>query len=517
MGRHSGPVAGPAQPAQQDSWFVRPPKPLADAPVRAEPLATGDADDATGRAADHAPASEPLDGGMDTGNHERTGAVGQAGTAHAGTAQADIGRADIGQADTGQADTAQADGGKAGSEKVTDRVGGNGSSTASDGRAGGGTRAEFSAWERPRLSAFGGLPADGADRRGDPSASADASGSGSVSAAASEGERADAAGIGTALGTGVEVPTMELSPLDAPDRDRVGEAGGDAPEDTRSEVQSRAGRDPEPPEKKSDRLRDDGARQSTEQEQGPPKDVDSVADSGTVEPQSPDVSVRSTNAAALRVVGEILITLGVVLLLFCVYQLFYTNIESNRAQAKVKSGLQHDWRQPQHVPDADPVPDDFSGIGQGDAFAIMYIPRLGSAWQKPVVEGVELNDLARGLGHYPDSAMPGEVGNFAVAGHRATHGEPFRDLNELQQGDVVIVETENNWYRYVIDKHQIVEPTDVEVVLPVPNQPGAKPTEKLITLTTCNPRWASTQRLIYWGHLESVTSKAAGVPAELQN
>jgi sortase A len=224
---------------------------------------------------------------------------------------------------------------------------------------------------------------------------------------------------------------------------------------------------------------------------------------------------RSRAAAVVRGVGEALITLGVLILLFCVYQLFYTNFEANRAQAKIKDSLERDWTPPQHIPNAQPVPDDFSGIDEGDGFALMYIPRLGRDWQKPVVEGVGLDDLARGVGHYPDSAMPGKVGNFAVAGHRATHGEPFRNLDSVKEGDVVIVETENNWYRYVIDRHRIVDPTDVGVVLPVPNQPGVKPTKKLITLTTCHPRWASTYRLIYWGHLESVMSKSSGTPPEL--
>jgi sortase A len=226
---------------------------------------------------------------------------------------------------------------------------------------------------------------------------------------------------------------------------------------------------------------------------------------------------RSVRAAVARGVGEILVTLGLVILLFCVYQLFYTNIESNRAQAKIKNSLERGWKPAEPVPDAKPVRENFAGVSTGDAFALMHIPRFGLSWEKPILEGVSLDELAQGLGHYPESAMPGKIGNFAVAGHRATHGEPFRDLNKLRQGDVVIVETENNWYRYVIDSNQIVDPTDVEVVLPVPNHPGVKPTEKLITLTTCNPRWASTERLIYWGHLDSVMSKAAGTPAELRS
>lgn len=222
--------------------------------------------------------------------------------------------------------------------------------------------------------------------------------------------------------------------------------------------------------------------------------------------------VVDTTRTVIRGVGEGLITVGVLVLLFCVYQLFYTNVEANRAQAQERAELREDWR-PQQV--AEPVPDNFSGIEEGDGIAIMYIPELGAGWEKPVLQGVALDDLARGLGHYPDSAWPGQLGNFAVAGHRTTHGQPFHNLDKLEQGDVVIVETENNWYRYVIDKWETVEPTEVEVVLPVPRQPGAEPTDELITLTTCHPKWSSAERLVYHGHLESVQSKAAGTPAEL--
>ena len=218
--------------------------------------------------------------------------------------------------------------------------------------------------------------------------------------------------------------------------------------------------------------------------------------------------------------GEALITLGVIILLFCVYQLYYTNVEANRAQAEERAELRDNWQppappDPSDAAEPEPVPEDFSDVAPSDGIAIMHIPELGDSWEKPILEGVDLDLLARGLGHYPDSAMPGEIGNFAVAGHRMTHGEPFRNLDNLEPGDVVIVETEHNWYRYVMDEYEIVLPTAVDVVAPVPKQPGVEPTEPIITLTTCHPRWSSEKRLIWWGHLESVQSKAAGTPPEL--
>jgi len=213
----------------------------------------------------------------------------------------------------------------------------------------------------------------------------------------------------------------------------------------------------------------------------------------------------------VRGLGEVLITLGVLVLLFAVYQLVYTNVQANRAAAAVGDRLEDQW-----AADPNPVKDTFAGIQTGDGFAFLHVPRLGATWRKPIVQGVAPDQLARGVGHYPDSAMPGKVGNFAVAGHRATHGEPFRDLNRLRTGDAVVVETKANWYVYEIDNDgEIVLPSEIGVVLPVPNKPGVEPTERLVTLTTCDPRWGSTHRLIFWGHLESVQPKSEGRPAAL--
>ena len=216
---------------------------------------------------------------------------------------------------------------------------------------------------------------------------------------------------------------------------------------------------------------------------------------------------------ATRGVGELFVTAGLVLLLFVTYQLVWTNFEANRAQDGVSDQIRDDWQRPA-------ASGRTGAVGRvtdfGEGFAFMHIPRLGRRYSVPVVEGVSLGDLAKGVGHYPKTVLPGEVGNFAVAGHRATHGEPFAYLDEVRKGDAVVVETQEDWYVYLIDRTKIVQPTDTWVIEPVPGRPDAVPTERLITLTTCNPRWASTERLIVWGHLDSRRSKAAGQPAELR-
>jgi sortase A len=249
--------------------------------------------------------------------------------------------------------------------------------------------------------------------------------------------------------------------------------------------------------------------------------------------------VRSRGArTAARWIGDILITLGVVVGLLLVYQLWWTNGQAARAADSGREELVASWsgdtgatlpssapsssagELPSATPSpsasvpADPQPVAVPRVGK--PFALMYIPRLrDSVWGIPVVEGVGLDELAKGVGHYPGTAMPGEIGNFATAAHRATHGEPFRDIDRIKKGDRVIVETRNGWYVYELDTDQIVKPTDTWVIDPVPGEPDAEPTEALITLTTCNPRWASYERWVWWGYLVEQRSRADGPPAEL--
>lgn len=137
----------------------------------------------------------------------------------------------------------------------------------------------------------------------------------------------------------------------------------------------------------------------------------------------------------VRGLGELLVTVGLVLLLFCVYELVWTNVEANRRQDAVAERVADDWRQP--GPTAEPR----APLTLGKGFAFLRIPRLGKNFDVPVIEGVRKQDLARGVGHYRQTARPGEVGNFGVAGHRATNGEPFRDLDRVRRGDALVVET----------------------------------------------------------------------------
>lgn len=214
-------------------------------------------------------------------------------------------------------------------------------------------------------------------------------------------------------------------------------------------------------------------------------------------------------ATFLRGLGQTLITMGVVILLFVAYELWFTGIETAREQDKLTSAIEEEWR---HGAGSYTTPEDLlKPIPIGSGVAVIRVPRFGRDWAKVIVEGVELRDLRKGPGHYPKTALPGQVGNFVVSGHRTTYGAPFNRVNELRPGDAIVIETRDSWYTYRVTSTEIVRPTAIEVTYPVPKQQGAKPTKALITLTSCHPKYSARQRIIVYGELGERLTKAEGV------
>ena len=186
------------------------------------------------------------------------------------------------------------------------------------------------------------------------------------------------------------------------------------------------------------------------------------------------------------VVGELMLTAGVLLLLFAFYESYWTNIASGHLQEEANETLQEEWHNPR-------------GQGQapklGEAFARLYIPAFGSDFAFAVLEGTNEDDLLRGPGRYTDTQMPGELGNFAVAGHRVGKGAPFNDLDNLQTCDAIVIETSTEWITY----RHITLPGDVSVLDPIPGTPpdaGIEASEGLLTLTTCHPQFSNAERMI---------------------
>lgn len=221
----------------------------------------------------------------------------------------------------------------------------------------------------------------------------------------------------------------------------------------------------------------------------------------------------------MRGTGELLVTAGVIILLFIGYELWWTGLTTKHDQKQAITALQREWARP--VRQQAKIPPYGSGL------AILFIPRLGRHYKYAIIQGTSTDDLIKGPGHYAGTALPGQVGNFAVAGHRTTYLHPFYDINELRPGDAVVVETQQSWFTYRVEdiphtkaKYQeVVSPTDVSVAYPVPDQPDAAlaPTQRVFTLTSCNPRYSAAQRIVVHGVLISTLPRLLGLPPALEH
>ncbi|WP_285830762.1 class E sortase [Streptomyces meridianus] len=215
---------------------------------------------------------------------------------------------------------------------------------------------------------------------------------------------------------------------------------------------------------------------------------------------------------ASRWIGEAFITLGVLMLLFVTYQLWWTNVLAHQEAGGAASTLQDEWAKKQRDPGA---------FSPGQGFAIIYIPKLDV--KAPIAEGIDKHRvLDRGMvGHYGEAplktAMPwSKKGNFALAGHRNTHGEPFRYVNRLRPGDEIVVETRRAFYTYKMTSIlPQTSPSNTSVIDPVPRGSGFTKPGRYITLTTCTPEFTSTYRLIVWGKLVDERPRSKGKPDAL--
>lgn len=207
--------------------------------------------------------------------------------------------------------------------------------------------------------------------------------------------------------------------------------------------------------------------------------------------------------------GATLLLGGLVALGYVGWQLWGTTWVAHREQRELTGTLQRQWQeggqrlQPRHVP-------------SGEASALVRIPAFGEKYVVPVLEGTSDDVLATGYGHFTSSADPGEVGNYALAAHRVTHGEPLRRMPELRPGDEVIVETVDTTYTYRLDtdpRKLVIPFTGTWVLDPLPRnpdggtQPGQRPGQRLITLTTCAELFHTDERMIAFGHLVSADPK----------
>lgn len=223
---------------------------------------------------------------------------------------------------------------------------------------------------------------------------------------------------------------------------------------------------------------------------------------------------RKPGAAVIasRMIGEVFITTGVLMLLFVTYQLWWSNVRAHQQADKAASNLQQDWATGKGNPGT---------FEPGQGFAILHIPKLDVV--TPIAEGISKSKvLDRGMvGHYAEgslkTAMPdAKTGNFALAGHRNTHGEPFRYINKLKPGDEIIVETQDDYFVYKMTSIlPVTNPNNTAVIDPVPKGSGFTEPGRYITLTTCTPEFTSKYRMIVWGKMVEDRPRSEGKPEAL--
>lgn len=236
--------------------------------------------------------------------------------------------------------------------------------------------------------------------------------------------------------------------------------------------------------------------------------------------------------SVVGVLGELLITAGVLTLLYVGWQLWIGDLIYGAQRNAAGQELSQEWEQQYAAPgpsesptepadgEAEPAavePIILPEPADGEKFAVMRIPRFGADYVWEIAGGVSRSVTLDpiGIGHYPGTPMPGAVGNFAVAAHRTTYGAPFNRIAELHVNDAIVVETADGWYTYRFRTLEYVTPSEVEVLLPVPQVENAPAGSRYITLTSCSPMFAMTERIVAYGVFESFTPRASGPPAAL--
>ena len=199
---------------------------------------------------------------------------------------------------------------------------------------------------------------------------------------------------------------------------------------------------------------------------------------------------------AVNAIGRFLLTAGLLLLLFVGYQLWGTGFYEARQQADLhaqfKADLLETRQAEQPVSGTTTTTTPLPPPPEGDPVGVIRIPKIGL--ERTIVQGITVPDLRKGPGHYPDSPMPGQLGNAAIAGHRTTYGQPFNRLDELVPGDEITILTLHGTFKYAVTEQLVVSPHDVQVLDPTP--------DATLTLTTCHPKYSASQRLVVKARLD---------------
>jgi sortase A len=238
---------------------------------------------------------------------------------------------------------------------------------------------------------------------------------------------------------------------------------------------------------------------------------------------------RSRIARITGLAGEVLLTAGAVMGLFMAWHLVWNDAIQGEKQEQSATSFAEQWRDNSWAESGTPAesaagpsnidPPVTSGITEASPFALLYVPRFGADYVRTIAEGVDpakvLNSRTLGVGRYPESNNLGEIGNFALAGHRNAWGGSFSRINELRIGDRIYVEVPEGWHSYLFRNFEFVWETDVKVLNSFPKMSIDPEDTRVITLTSCHPRFTVAERIIAYGVYEGWYPREDGIPAEI--
>jgi sortase A len=247
-------------------------------------------------------------------------------------------------------------------------------------------------------------------------------------------------------------------------------------------------------------------------------------------PTRRSIRKRSKLMRITGVTGEVMITAGALMGLFLAWHLVWNDtIQSQRQsesatsfakqwQSQDKSGIEIEPREPSLKP-SDEIPPVSAAPAEGEAFALLYVPRFGADYVRTIAEGVDLetvlNSNSLGVGRYSQSDQLGELGNFALAAHRTTWGASFGNINELRLGDRIYVEVAEGWHSYEFRNLEYVRASEIEVLNSFPRMNVESSDTRVITLTSCHPRFTIEERIIAYGVYEGWYPRSDGPPQEI--
>jgi sortase A len=248
------------------------------------------------------------------------------------------------------------------------------------------------------------------------------------------------------------------------------------------------------------------------------------------EPYLEAIQPRSKSQQVTGVIGELLLTLGVLIGLFLAWHLVWNDAVQGQIQNQSAASFARDWRsqtsngikmeqQGSAAQPSDVEPPVTESPAEGQAFALLYVPRFGADYVKTIGEGVDLitvlNSNSLGVGRYPQSDQLGQIGNFALAAHRTTWGAPFGNIGELRIGDRMYVEVPEGWYSFSFRNLEYVWASEVAVLDSFPKMSLEAENTRVITLISCHPKFTISERIIAYGLFDGWYPRAQGAPSEI--